>query len=320
VDIPPQLRVRELNPDGPPLEGDCCPDAEDDIEFIEAAIVDGEIQLQRRKKPDADQIYRSKDYSLAFQLMVGYPRWCCLKFDCDLENPDDGHPTYVERYLHFPRWPAHGESVYDVNTDTYNPMVPRDPYHPTPASREEPLSIIPVVVDIQCDFDSGLLYVYRANIVVHDGIIAAVQWNVDEPRENPGSGDTDPTVPPLKPSDLTVNEDYQGKNIFTPILFDTPETDLDGGKCDETCAQAATHMGFPSLACTPLCPTSTVFSCQSGYHTEEVVGTGASPEEAYDDAIAKAGAGCIANYLCFTTYDEGADEYNATVQFCCPDP
>jgi hypothetical protein len=327
-----QLTVRTFNPDDP-LPENCCTDEEPHI-ILE--IVDGEIQATRREKPKLERIYRTDDVHPTFQAQAGYPRWCCIENDCVTQDcsgsseggsggateevasgsssPDslcellpeqdllDGQPTHVLRYLHFPLWPGR-----DI----------RDPYACEP---EEPLGLVPVVVDIQCDPATGLLHVYHANLIFHDGKLAELQWDVNEPRPFTSGtpDDFDPALAPQNPEELEINKDYQDKDIYDPDLFFAPI----GTKCEDTCNQAIVDMGKVEQACEPDCPSDAIV-CEAGETGTSVVGTGdtsvAAQQAALAAAIALTPGGCDPDYIiCYCRFDADDNEYETAVKFCCP--
>jgi len=329
------LTVREFNPDGPPLDTGCCPQPDDLPDHIEAEIVNGEIRLTRREKPEVRDVYRADDTDQSFQLVAGYPKSCCLKDDCGWSSSAD---EFVNRELHFPRWPSPNSLTtnIDINQDE-SVRTPRNPYESDEVSREEPLGIIPVVVDIQC-YEDGRLYVYYANIVVHDGVISGLQWNVKPPRSEsvviPGN------LPPLPPEDLDVNRDYQEQPVWATIVSGTPPTYLEDFTpivaqddpapwCEETCDAAATAMGKAGDACSPACPTEALMCADYPGSTQFIsVAYGATAEDAAQAALDQAlntdaPANCeddpntVDYFTCYTVFDEGAMAYEAAVAYCC---
>ena len=304
LDIPAPLTVREINPDST-LPGDCCPTGLAD--FIRAEIVGNEIQLTHVKKGDFEERYRTNDTDVTFQARAGFPKWCCMENECDASG--DLEPEPVLKWLHFPRWPSEDRNPYDE-------MDPK-----------EPLGLIPVVVDIQCDPVSGILHVYHANMVFHDGILAKLQWDVPEPRETPGMGD--PTVAPTNPIDLDVNKDYQGSDIYDEAQFAASSEALLGDECSENCEQAIGNMFRADEACDPLCPQDGVLCNDELPNGFTGAGSGVTPGEANSNAVADLQSTTQALgycdplqivWICYTIYDEQAMEYVAEAKGCCPDP
>ena len=305
------LTVRELNPDGPGLEGDCCPTDQDLPEHIFAEIVGGEIRLTRHEKPPVPEVYRADDTDEGFQVVAGYPKKCCLLDDC----APSGEERYVMRDLHFPRWPG-------PNSLTQGRDI-RNPYEEVEVDREEPLGIIPVVVDLGCHTD-GKLYVYYANLVIHDGHVAGLQWHVEPPRSEVVIRPMDEE--PLAPETLDLNKDYQDVLVFDPF---TPIVDQgeDQPWCNETCNEAAVAMGKSDEACAPACPAEALLcvGAESQFISEDF---GDTPDAAEFAAFLKAitvdaPANCAdsdtvdAYWLCYTVLDEATQTYKAAVTFCC---
>jgi len=126
------------------------------------------------------------------------------------------------------------------------------------------------VVDIQCDSDDGTLYVYYANIIVHDGHIAKVQWDVDQPR---AVTNNEPYNPPTDPEELPYNQDYQSAVLYSP-----GELSPVGDTCDDTCSTAMALVGTP---CTNICPDCA--DVHPDYEDdEELTADGATKKEAIE--------------------------------------
>jgi hypothetical protein len=311
IDIPDPLTIREINPDSS-LPGDCCPTGLTD--FIRAEIVGNEIQLTHVKEGDFEEEYRTLDAHHTFQARAGFPKWCCVETECEASGTLN--PEHVLLWMHFPRWPT-------MDTDG---SIYRNPYDEVDPP-EEPLGIIPIIPDIQCDPTTGILHVYHANIVVHDGIIAGLQWDTEEPRETRGMGD--PTVAPTNPLDLDVNKDYQGNDIYPEATFNASSDaalDEGDGACTENCDQAIANLFRPLEACEPLCPQDGVLCIDEDFPVGYVgIGTGPTPGDATSAAIADLQA-TIPGYcdpiqliwICFTVYDDTAMEYVSNVKGCCP--
>lgn len=305
LDVPPQLTVREFNPDET-LPGDCCPT--DQVDHIKAEIIGNEIQLQHVKKGDLEERYRTNDTHHTFQARAGFPKWCCGENDC-YDSTDPGlEPTHVLKWLHFPRYPSEDRDPYDETTP------------------EEPLAYVPFIPDIQCDPATGILHVYHAAMVIHDGTLAGLQWDIEPPRDAITA--QTPELAPTNPLDLPINEDYQGNEIypvdtFKPIAPDEPPL---GSTCDENCDQAFANMLRPEETCEPLCPQDGVICTGDlgvGYIGE---GTGPTPGDANSAAVADLLASIPAScepiqiiWICFTVYDEDLEEYRANVKGCCPE-
>jgi hypothetical protein len=283
--------VREANPDGKPLPETCCPDGE--TPGIRAEIVNGVLQLERTERPERDYYFRKQDSHESFQQKAGYPRWCCLP------DPNEAD-KFVMRYLHFPLWPR---------IDTHDPG-------PDAGGLIEPLGIIPVVTDIGCT-PEGVMKAYYANLIIHNGSITDVQWDVEPPRPGPLAG-LDYNVAPDDPETLPVNKDYQDNDILVDG-FDTPLQPGGGppGGEGNTCDLAAALLGIAT--CAGECP-SDVDICPGGGTSAEIVGAGSSEEAALDDAytLAAAAMGACTEpiYLCFVV-ELAAGTYEATVKYCC---
>ena len=323
------INVREFNPDGPPLVGDCCPAAEDISDHIIAEIVDNEIQLTRNKKPtDFPELYRVDDTDPSFQVVAGYPQQCCMRDPCAEGSSGElngtGVDDFVLRNLHFPRWPGPNSVTSNMDADGDNSVREvRNPYEPAESGREEPLGVIPVVVDIQCHTD-GKLYVYYANIVVHDGHVAGLQWHVSPPR--PDGASWAGNEAPEPPEDLLVNIDYQDREVF-----DSFEPIADQSKpqpwCEDTCLQAAVQMGKEDDACFPVCPAESLF-CAEGEYQIISLGFGDAPQAAIDaafensdddtpSACKEGGADPDIYRLCYVKWNAEVGSYEAAVTFCC---
>lgn len=297
------IRVRKYNPDGPPLPGTCCPQSDDEQEHILAEFVGDELRLTRREKPVPEQQYRADDTHHSFQLVGGYPRWCCLKNDC-ASATSGGPDDYVERYLHFPQWPG-------PNSVTPKPRDPYDPVNP-----QEPLSVIPVVVDIGCH-DDGKLYVYFAQLIVHDGHIAGVKWDTERPRSS-----AEPTnYAPRPPEDLPLNQDWQGLSLFP----DSSLTPISRDKCKQNCNEAAKAMDKEAEACAPTCY-APEYMCPG--QTQQIA-TGLGVDEMDASLNAALAAEALAASLsctpesyqfCYVFYSEPDAAYKAAFAFCCPNP
>jgi hypothetical protein len=277
------LKVREKNPDGPPLEATCCPQADEELPGITASIgEDGELQLQRREKPEIPKIYRSSDTDLQFLLCAGYPRWCCVENDCTKGNGGDFH----DRWLHFPRWPR------DKGNGKYDPYL-----FGQGDCTNEPLGLIPSVTDVQCDVEKGILYVYYMNFVFHDGILHDIEWATPPPR--PGVTAPPPEQPPDHPEDLVINTNYQGSTVVSG--FPNPI----GPLCEDTCEDAAIAAG--TFGCDPVCADDNIV-CEAGEVGTEVTGQGNSEEAAIADALS--------NALIAIAADGNCDGVNPAIVFC----
>lgn len=293
------LTIREDNP-VQSLSPDCC---ESESEYIKAEIVNGEIQLTPFLRPDFEEKYRAKDTHTTFQLRAGYPRWCCIQDDCGESNPGPDDPEHVLRWLHFHRWPG---------PETHDPYASSD--------AKEPLGVYPRVVDIQCDYNTGLLHVYYANDIVHDGHLADIQWDVFPPRPQSSDGpvDFDPRLPPTHPEQLPVNEDYQENHVYDPGAFNHPIGEL----CDENCDIAAANLGRPDDACELTCMSDGVLCPDESYSIES---TGVALTEAvaivnaYAASVADTATnGCVPSVtaLCYT--QQIGAQWEAVVKACCP--
>jgi len=289
----PALTVRQVNPDGAPLPGGCCPDP-NTFEYIEMTIAGNEIQVQAHRKEDLDVMYRTTDASTAFQNKAGFPKYCCLANPCATTIPEA--PSHVKRLMHFQRWPT---------ATTHNPYLG--------TNAKEPLSIIPIVVDVQCDAATGLMHFYYANLVIHDGHIADVQWNAPEPRQ--AVSPPPPTSPPTDPTTLPVNQDYQGTALFTSFV---PLS----GDCVANCDLAAADLAISGELCTPTCPADATI-CGVGVLAYESSASSATSANAVSQAFAAAAAsapvGCTPiTSLCFVVFNDATQLFDATVKSCCP--
>lgn len=289
-------KIRNYNPDGTPVKGDCCPTASTEPEYIEASIVDNEIRLTRHAKPDLKEMYRADDTNTSFQLVAGYPRWCCMKDPC----ASSGEDKYVLRDLHFPRWP--GPNSFTEGRPIRNPYDSSSPV--------EALGLVPRVVDIGCGAD-GKLYVYYAYDIFHDGHLAGLMWDTPPPRTE-GEGNE---YAPLAPEFLVLNQTWRGEIVFDPF---TPI----GEYCEDTCAAAAVTMGKEEEGCEPACPADALL-CAAGEVSDEVTATGETYWEAamnvWTAAIAATPDGCHPSYyLCYDVYRNEVIGFEAKVKFCCP--
>jgi hypothetical protein len=277
------LTVRPNNPDGPPLPETCCPDGE--TPGIAAEIVAGELRLTRAERPEKDYIFRKDDTDESMQRTAGFPKWCCL--------PDPSVPgKFAMRYLDFPSWPR---------KDTHDPA-------PDVGGGKEPLAIIPVVTDIGCTTD-GELKVYWANLVVHDGKVTDIQWDVQPPRSDPAGADY--TVAPDDPETLAVNKDYQSQDVLVEG-FAAPLPGPDGN-----CDQAAAVIGL--APCAPQCPPDGDI-CPPGGASNDITSNGATEDAAVLAAFAAADAAkgvCEEpTYLCGVE-EQANGTFDATVKYCC---
>jgi hypothetical protein len=276
------LTVREDNPDGEPLPETCCADGE--VPGIKAEIIAGELRLERSERPEKDYLYRKKDTHESLQRVGGFPKWCCL--------PDPNVAgKYVMHYMAFPSWPRQ---------DTHDP-------DPDGAPGTEPLAIIPVVTDIGCTLE-GELKTYWANLVVHDGKITDIQWDVQPPRVDPDAADYN--VAPDDPETLAVNKDYQAADV----LVDGFAAPLDGP--DANCDLAAALVG--ELPCVPVCPDD-VDICPPAGVSAEVVANGATEADAVDAAYAAAEVAmpCDAPIFLCSVEEVPGGTFDATVKYCC---
>jgi hypothetical protein len=283
----PIISVREQNPDGPPLTDTCCNNGE--VPGINAEIIDGQLQLQRREKPEKTYKFNKHDQHEAFQNISGYPRWCCVEDPCVAGK-------YVMRYLHFPTWPR---------LDTHDPDEC--------GGGKEPLAIIPVVTDVACT-DSGELAVYYANLIIHDGDLTDVQWDVPPPR--PGINNPPNHLAPDNPEILPVNKDYQDNDILVDGFAAPIAPDAEGNTCDD----AQVLLG--KMPCPVECPDD-VDICPIGGMSTEITENAATAELAIDAAIAAALADQAINcanevpvYIC-GIIQKPDGTYDATVKWCC---
>jgi hypothetical protein len=286
---PLPFSVREKNPDGPPLPNTCCPDGKENS--IIAEVVNGELHLQRRERPEKDYTLRQVDRDESFQRQSGYPRWCCL--------PDPNEPgKYTMRYLEFPLWPR--IDTHDAAPDTAG-------------AKKEPLGLIPVVVDIGCT-EAGTLKVYWANLVIHDGKLSDIQWDVLPPRPGPFAGNNY-EVPPDDPEVLVINTDYQGNVVLVDGFAAPVAPDGKGNTCDD----AAAVLGL--APCNNICPPD-VDICPPGGTSTEVTENGPTFEDAINNAfltaeLALALAACDSPiHVCYVL-ELPNNTYDAKVKYCC---
>ena len=245
---PANISVRTYNATDK-LPPNCCTAAGEGLAMEYSG---GELQATLSQKEDLEYRYRSTDVHSDFRQELGFPRWCCLGDDCGMNND-------VRRYLHFPRW--------------LNSL--RDPYAET---AEEPIGVLPVIVDIQCNQDNGTLHVFRANLLFHDGILYDVQWDASSPRESGGPG---VTSAPTAPADLPYDEDYDGAPLLPELVS------LSGAFCDDLCVDAADLLG--ETACEETCPADV---CATGYSPDPI-----TPTYEYETPVGntESGAQAVAN-------------------------
>jgi len=277
------VSVRPVNPEGPPLPPECCPGSASPGR-IEAAYNGNEMALVLRQQHELEKRYRSTDVNLKFQMQSGYPRWCCGS------DPDSCDGESIQRYLHFPRW----------LTGTRNPYSEVNP--------EEPLGVVPVVVDIQCDADSGMLYVYYANLIYHDGHLHDVAWDASEPR----SEDEDVSSAPANPATLPYNEDYQGTYLISTLHENM------GAVCDDTCAAAFTDID--GVACDPECSDCTDFGAEfiEDFNVENKDTRTEAVEDAWDQTAAFRADGEV-TLFCWAKQDSVTGKWSARIRRCNPD-
>lgn len=233
-------------------QGNCCAKATDESEDIVATVINGKIRLSRRELQETPKMYRTTDANEHFLSQFGFPRFCCLPDPCDLTNPQ---AEYVQRWIHFPGWLS----------------LVNNPYTPDPANAKEPVGIVPFLADIQCDTTTGDLYIYRGEMLFHDGRLFKVRWNTAAPRFDANEDvklppkDPNPVVPP----DLThldYNKDYKNLELIatTGLGYQDPNVPPFDVFCqnDYTCKKAAQELSI--VGCTPLCqnacPDGTVFA------------------------------------------------------------
>lgn len=204
---PASFSVRSNNPDDV-MPGYCCTEDDDEPEQIALSYENGELVAYRKRKDDKEYRYLTTDIHSDFRAQFGFPRWCCVEDPCQPGK-------HVYRWLHFPRW---------LN-DLWNPYE----------YDNEPVGVLPVVVDIQCDESTGDLYIYRANLIFYDGTLYDVQWDAAAPRETWGA--PDPSEPPTPPIELPYDEDYQGGQLLPDLVA------LEGDDCDNLCTDAALLLG-----------------------------------------------------------------------------
>ena len=283
----PILSVREQNPDGPPLTDTCCDNGE--VPGISAEIIDGQLQMERREKPDPTYKYNKHDEHEAFQLISGYPKWCCVEDPCVPGK-------FVMRYLHFPLWPR---------KDDIDPLEC--------GGGDEPLGYVPFVTDVVCT-DSGELAVYYGALVVHDGKVSKVPWDTPPPR--PGKTNPPNDQAPDDPLLLDINKDYQNNDVLTDGFAAPIAADAAGNTCDA--AQAL----LGKVPCPLVCPDDADI-CPLGGTSTEITVNAATAEDAVNDAIADALADQAINcasevpvYICGIVELPDAT-FDATVKWCC---
>jgi hypothetical protein len=223
--------VRDRNPDDV-APGYCCTSDDDEPEQIKMSYEDGQLVAYRIRKDDKEQRYITTDVHSDFRAEFGFPRWCCLEDPC---TPG----KHVYRWLHFPRWL---NDVWD------------------PVDGNEPIGILPVIVDLQCDPVTGDFYIYRANLLFYDGVLYDVEWNASEPRETVGA--PEPSEAPTAPNQLPYDEDYQGNQLLPDLVA------LAGEPCDNLCADASFLLG--EFDCVDECNADV---CADGFEPDPVLPT-----------------------------------------------
>ena len=271
--IPAVESVRASNPVERKLPGNCCPGSAPAEEKANMEIAGGELRLTLDLKEQPEQMYRTTSTSPAYLAQAGFPRYCCTTDPCD-------NTKSIETYLHYPTWLS----------DIYDPYGAVQP--------EEPLGIIPFMMDMQWDMDTGTFMKIYAHAIVHDGLIHQVIWDADSPHatDDPGYG-----VIPTEPGQgLGYNKDWRGNGLIDDTNAQDP--------CKAPCAGAAGD------DCTPVC--SNVM-CPDGLIVgAQTVAFDATEIGAIDSALSTAGAGSI---LCFSKrHTDGT--YAATAMLCVEPP
>ena len=238
-------------------QGNCCAKATDESEDIVATVVNGKIRLSRRELQETPKMYRTTDANEHFLSQFGFPRFCCLPDPCDRNGE-----AYIQRWLHFPGWLS----------------LLRDPYTADATKAKEPIGIVPFVADVQCDPASGDLYIWRGEMLFHDGRLFKVRWNTGAPRASLAE---DVTQPPKDPNPdgtnpLDYNKDYQNLELITTTGLGFGPNCLGDPLgcppyCDEVsaCAHAATELNITSCTptCQDACPDGTTFAGTFDYQT-----------------------------------------------------
>lgn len=246
--------------------GNCCPTEDADPEEIEMQVVDGKIKLVHIARQEVPKLYRTSDAHKYFLAQFGFPKYCCLPDPCDI---GEDTAQFVQRWLHFPGWMS----------------LDRDPY--SSDNPEEPVGILPVVVDIQCDTNTGDLYIYRSELLFYDGRLFDVRWDTAAPR----APLEDITKAPKNPNanivgGLDYNMDYHGSSLIEIEGINWPDY------CHDNCVDAAKELGID--ACAPEC----LGVCADGYtFVDTYVYTGTSHETA-DEAVASARAKYTTDHPC----------------------
>ena len=117
-------------------------------------------------------------------------------------------------------------------------------------------------MDLQCDPVNGDFYIYRGELIVHEGHIYDLVWDADAPRED--ISPPAPDQPPTNPIDLPYDEDYQGNALLPPLVL----IDEDAEYCDVLCEDAATLTG--RVNCEDTCPPDV---CADGFSPDPVLPT-----------------------------------------------
>jgi len=248
------------NPVEESLPANCCPGAETEVPHINVDVVDVDgaeklkLTLVTRKQPEFK--FRS-DYATANALLQnGFPKFCCGEDPCDTSKT-------INMFIEYPAW----------LTDVF------DPYGETP---EEPLGIVPIVMDVQYDIETGKLGMVFAHQIVHNGRIIKVNWDTDCPHASDdysyGDSVTEPGV------GLEYNEDWLGNQLIEIVA-------AEGGACGPGCE-------LTEAVCAPSCNPAAV---PEGFVlTAEHEANGATESEAAEAAIAAAEAASEIAVFCFS--------------------
>jgi len=212
------------------------------------------MALQMEKEPE--RRYRSTYTDARALLQNGFPRDCCDTDECDPAKQ-------IYKNIHMPRWLS----------DLYDPYDAGDP--------KEPVGPIPIVMDLHYDRQTGVMKMALSNIVVHDGVIHKVLWDLNS---RPGSFEDAPEEPGV---DLDYNKDYLEQDL------------IDIQQLGNICADQCAELGIGN--CAPAC----VADKHAGYTlTGSETAVAASEQDAIDAALtaAELAATCDDNIieLCYT--------------------
>lgn len=252
----------------------CCPGT-GEVPRIEVNVIeiDGDSKLQfkliTRKPPEF--VFRGDDQTSNALMQWGFPKFCCGADPCDASKT-------LFRFIEYPAWLQ----------DTF------DPYGETP---EEPLGVVPIVMDLQYDIATGKLGAVFGHQVVHNGRIVKMNWDADCPHS---SDDYTYGDIPEEPGDgLAYNKDWRDTELIT---IPSVTSDACSANCDLTTA-----------ACTPACNPSAVPTgfTLAGEHTAN----DSTEAGAVAAAMAAAEAASELAIFCYVTRT-GAGAYTAVAMGC----